>query len=158
MFTNIIWATDGSEYSDRALDYAIQMAQRERTGLHVVHVDEKLVGVRMAGMDARVDEGEIVSNIKYQAAAIEAQNGINTTVHISAANTGAVAERIAEVARDTGADLIIVGTRGRSALAGALLGSVTQRLLHLAACPVLAVPPLRPTLPTVEPDKAATAD
>jgi nucleotide-binding universal stress UspA family protein len=35
MFTNIIWATDGSEHSDRALDYAIQMAQRDGAGLHV---------------------------------------------------------------------------------------------------------------------------
>ena len=37
--------------------------------------------------------------------------------------------------------MIVVGTRGRTALSGLLLGGVTQRLLHIAPCPVLAVPP-----------------
>ena len=52
-----------------------------------------------------------------------------------------VAKRLANLARDSSADLIVVGTRGRSALVGAIGGSVTQRLLHVAHCPVLAVPP-----------------
>jgi nucleotide-binding universal stress UspA family protein len=38
------------------------------------------------------------------------------------------------------ADLIIVGTRGHTALGGLMLGSVTQRLLHIGKCPVLAIP------------------
>jgi nucleotide-binding universal stress UspA family protein len=50
-------------------------------------------------------------------------------------------EDIADVARDIGADVIVVGTRGHSAIRGLLLGSVAQRLLHIAPCPVLAVPP-----------------
>jgi nucleotide-binding universal stress UspA family protein len=37
--------------------------------------------------------------------------------------------------------VIVVGTRGRTPLAGLVLGGVTQRLLHIAPCPVLAVPP-----------------
>lgn len=48
---------------------------------------------------------------------------------------------IAERARELGADAIVVGTRGHGPVAGLLLGSVTQRLLHIAECPVLAVPP-----------------
>jgi nucleotide-binding universal stress UspA family protein len=47
---------------------------------------------------------------------------------------------IADVARDSGADLIVAGARGRTQLSGLLLGSVTQRLLHLGPCPVLVVP------------------
>jgi nucleotide-binding universal stress UspA family protein len=53
---------------------------------------------------------------------------------------GGPARSIADVAKETGADLIVVGTRGHSALAGVFLGSVTLKLLHLAGCPVLCVP------------------
>ena len=42
-----------------------------------------------------------------------------------------------DVAAEVGADLIIIGARGHTAVAGLLLGSVTQRLLHIAPCPVL---------------------
>jgi nucleotide-binding universal stress UspA family protein len=56
---------------------------------------------------------------------------------------GGAAHAIAEIAGREHVDLIVVGTRGRTALAGLLIGSVTQRLLHIAPCPVLAVPPER---------------
>ena len=54
---------------------------------------------------------------------------------------GGPAHAIADAAKEVGADLIVVGTRGHTALGGLLLGSVTNRLLHIAPCPVLAVPP-----------------
>jgi nucleotide-binding universal stress UspA family protein len=55
-------------------------------------------------------------------------------------STGGVAHRIVEVAAKIPADLIVVGTRGHTTLGGLLLGSITQRLLHLATCPVFVVP------------------
>jgi nucleotide-binding universal stress UspA family protein len=50
------------------------------------------------------------------------------------------AHAIADVAAEAEGDVIVVGTRGHTAFSGLLLGSVTQRLLHIAPCPVLAVP------------------
>jgi nucleotide-binding universal stress UspA family protein len=143
MFSDIVCATDGSEHGDRALDYAVQLAVLEAASLHVVHVTETLVGPHVAGLDARADEEEIDSRIRAQAEAIPVQYGIETTVDIGMTHSGNIAHQIAQIARDRKADLLVIGTRGHSALPGALLGSVTQRLLHLSPCPVLAVPPGR---------------
>jgi nucleotide-binding universal stress UspA family protein len=48
---------------------------------------------------------------------------------------------IADAAADAGADLIVAGARGHTKLPGFVLGSVTHRLLQIATCPVLTVPP-----------------
>ncbi len=140
MFKSIVWATDGSEHADRALDYAIQIAQRDGASLHIVHVVEKFLGSRMAGQDQHVDEPEIEDKVKRQAAEVRSGRGVETHVHMPS-TAGSVAKLIAETAERARADLIVVGTRGHSVVAGAILGSVTQHLLHLAHCPVLAVPP-----------------
>jgi nucleotide-binding universal stress UspA family protein len=54
--------------------------------------------------------------------------------------TGGPAPVIAEAAAREKADIIVTGTRGHTALAGVIVGSVAQRLLHVAPCPVLVVP------------------
>jgi len=157
MFTNVVWATDGSDHATRALDYGAQFAARDGGTLHVAHVVEKLVGVRVAGQNANLDEEDLETRIKAQADAAAADYGIKVEVHITAGRSGEVANRIAEVARETHADLIVVGTRGHSAVVGAMIGSVTQRLLHVAHCAVLAVPPPREGPEHPEPEQAATA-
>ena len=141
MFTKVIWATDGSEQADGAMPFAVQVAETDGAELHVVHVVEKLVGVRVGGMDALVDEDQIKAKVASQAKAIAAERGVTTSIQIVAALGNHVADRIAEIALDAGADLIVVGTRGHGALGSFVLGGVTQRLLHVSPCPVLSVPP-----------------
>jgi nucleotide-binding universal stress UspA family protein len=143
MFEKVICATDGSENADRAFQYAIQLAESEGATLHAVHVVEKLLGPRVGGMNSHVDESEIDAKIKRQVETAGKKLGSPVTMHVMASPNGEVAKRIAETASDLSADLIIVGTRGHSAISGALLGSVTQRLLHVTTCPVLAVPPVK---------------
>jgi nucleotide-binding universal stress UspA family protein len=142
MFTNIVWATDGSEHSDRALPYAAGIARRDGAEIHVVHVIEKLVGGRVAGQNIHLDEGQLDVKIRRQAREIAADGNVKTTVHMAVGRTADVAHGIAEIAIQTGAELIVVGTRGHSAIVGTLVGSVTQHLLHVAPCPILAVPPV----------------
>jgi nucleotide-binding universal stress UspA family protein len=85
------------------------------------------------------NEGEIERQAEELAA-----DGINVSSKIVAGPSAIGAPHmIADVARDVGADLIIVGTRGHTPLSGLMLGGVTQRLLHIASCPVLAVPPAK---------------
>jgi nucleotide-binding universal stress UspA family protein len=140
MFTNILWATDGSEHADRALNRAARLAAAEHAHLHVVHIVEQIVGGRVAGQNVFVNEDEIDAKIKEQARRASAEHGIKTTIHMASSGFGNIADRIAEIAADTGADLIVVGTHGHSALGGLVLGSVTQHLLHVVVCPVLAIP------------------
>jgi nucleotide-binding universal stress UspA family protein len=67
-------------------------------------------------------------------------SGVNAGFHVVSGLNTDPADLIAGVAKEADADLIVVGTRGHGRVAGMLLGSVTQRLLHVAPCPVLAVP------------------
>lgn len=156
MFTNVVWATDGSEHAERALEYAISIAQREGATLHVAHVIERLVGSRVAGQEARVDEADVDAQIKGQAEKIAADTGLQVRVHLVTGRAGDVAHGIRDIARENGGDLIVVGTRGHSAVVGAMIGSVTQRLLHVAHCAVLAVPPPKPGPTTTEREQALT--
>jgi nucleotide-binding universal stress UspA family protein len=145
MFSNIVWATDGSEHADRALDYASRLAENEGAQLHVVHIVDMLVGGRVAGQRTFLNEDQLDAKIKAQAQEVSLQYRIQTTVHMTPSGISNIADRIAEIAADSRADLIVVGTRGHSTIGGLVLGSVTQRLLHVASCPVLAVPPVRTT-------------
>lgn len=155
MFTNILVASDGSEHAERALRYAARMAAQDHARLHVAHVAEKLVGPRIAGQDVWVNEEERQASIRAQAATIGAEFGVSPQVHIIAGRAGHVAIQLAAVADEVGADLIVAGTRGHSAVTGLVLGSVTQHLLHEARCAVLAVPP---TLLATETEAAASPE
>lgn len=157
MFSNVVWATDGSEHADRALQYARELAQRDGGTLHVTHIVEKLVGVRVAGENAHADEPEIEAKVKRQAAEAAA-DAIDVQVHTRVGRAGEIARLIGAVASETRADVIVIGTRGHSAVVGAVIGSVAQRLLHVADCPVLSVPPARRETGETQPsDAMATA-
>jgi nucleotide-binding universal stress UspA family protein len=149
MFTNIVCATDGSEHADRALLHAAEIAQRDGAALHVVHIVERLPGRKMAGqLNTYLNEDELDEKFGRQTREITADRNVRATFHTAPGRSGHVAQRIVDVMNETGGDLIVVGTRGHSGLVGALLGSVTQDLLHIAPCPVLAVPPIRPAAHT----------
>lgn len=141
MFRTIIWATDGSAGADHARGYAQDMARAYGAELVVVHGEEMSSARSSIGYTRRADEEDLEAKIKRQVAEISG-SGILVSVKVIGGHAHP-AILIAEVAEDIGADLVVVGTRGHSPLAGLLLGSVTDRLLHILRCPVLAVPSAR---------------
>jgi nucleotide-binding universal stress UspA family protein len=143
VFEVIIWASDGSDHADRALDYARELAEANSSRLAAVHVKEIMVG-RAGGYPVQIDEDEVERKIQRQAKDLK-DAGINAGYELRGATAGGAAHALADAANDVGADLIVVGTRGQGPIQGLLLGSVTQRLLHVAPCPVLAVPPAQDT-------------
>ncbi len=140
MFKKIIWATDGSQSADRALEFAKSLASADGAQLLAVHSVEYLaVAGRGAKLPVNADEDERESKISHQISELAAQ-GLNAEIKVVRGSATGPAHAIVEVAQQEGADLIVAGTRGHTVLVGLAVGSVTQRLLHLAPCPVLVVP------------------
>jgi len=143
MFKTIVWATDGSEAADRALPSAKELATGEGRSLVVMHIKERFVSGRASGDPVLADEDELEAKIRGQVEQARGE-GLAATFQLVSGGGGHAAHLIADAARECGADVIVVGTRGHAPVAGLLLGSVTQRLLHVAPCPVLAVPVANP--------------
>ncbi len=138
MFKTVIWATDGSDTADRALPYAKALAAGAGGRLVAIHSKEVFVA-RGAVYPVLADENELETKIRGQ---IDQANkdGLDASFTLVSGAASHAAHMIADAARDADADVIVVGTRGHAPIAGLLLGSVTQRLLHIAPCPVLVVP------------------
>jgi nucleotide-binding universal stress UspA family protein len=104
----------------------------------VIHVDERLLGQRGSSQPLIADETDVRAKIEGQVTELGGA-GVNARLQVVDAVRGGTAHQIADIAAELPADMIIVGTRGHTALAGVFVGSVTQRLLQVAPCPVLAV-------------------
>ena len=140
MYTTILCATDGLEHSDRALRRATELAARDGAELHVVHVSERFLGGRLTGDSVALDEGELQGRIRSQIEKIAGDGHVRVTEHMTGAHGGHVAERVSAIADEVDADLVVVGSRSRSPLGGALLGSVAQRLQHICRRPLMILP------------------
>jgi nucleotide-binding universal stress UspA family protein len=138
MFTTVLWATDGSETAALALPHALGLAKSDQAKLVVVHVREIFTG-RGGGYPILADETDLREQIATQVSDLR-EGGLDATFIVCTCVGGHAARTIAEVAREVEADVIVVGTHGYGRLANALLGSVTQGLLHAGVCPVLAIP------------------
>jgi nucleotide-binding universal stress UspA family protein len=141
MYKKVMWATDGSDSADRALAHAKALAADGGGPLTVVYCEEfTLPGKGGGSLPIHANEDEIQAKIQRQVAELSS-DGPGATFQMTRGKVGGAAHAIAEIAEEDHIDLIVLGTRGRTALAGLLLGGVTQRLLQIAPCPVLAVPP-----------------
>ncbi len=129
MFTTIVLALDGSELSEAAVEATSEFAALTSASVVAVHVKTHAL------------ETEREHLIDAQVTRIRAA-GVPVEVEFASTVVGDEANVIARAAKRHAADLIIAVGRGRSPAAGAMIGSVTQRLLHVADCPVLVVPVL----------------
>jgi nucleotide-binding universal stress UspA family protein len=123
-YKNILLATDGSKYSDAAAGEAICIAKCCKCGITAVSV---------AAKDADIVEAKLHLDKVGDLADREGITVDAVTV------TGSPAESILAIAKQKNADLIVVGSHGRTGVERLLMGSVTERVIGEATASVLVV-------------------
>jgi nucleotide-binding universal stress UspA family protein len=131
----IIVGYDGSEHARRALERAAELA-KDGPGIVVVSVGRLLASDARTGDLVDPREEEEHERLLVEGREILAREGIPAT---TVAPHGDPAQALIKAAREMGADLIVVGTRGRGRVARSLLGSVSTSVVHRAPCDVLVV-------------------
>ncbi len=137
----ILVPTDFSEDADAALEIARDLAKRFGAKIHLLHAYTLLPFAPSpwnAGLGAQFAV-EIRSGAEKALMEVHQKLLADGLRVESEVEEGAPASLIVEVARRLSADLIVMGTSGRTGLAHVLLGSVAERTLRLAPCPVLTV-------------------
>ena len=140
--TRIVCPTDFSEASAHAIDLAVLLAGASGARIAAIHVAGAAFvplefGLPSGGVpgDAEIDALRAKTEARFSAAS---RAGIGVDVFVEA---GSAADRILGLAGRLSADMIVMGTHGSSGFKRLVLGSVTERVLRQAPCPVLTVPP-----------------
>lgn len=144
----ILCPIDFSDYSRRALDHAVAVARWYGAAITALHVVPAVAAVAYAPM-APDETAHVLTPAERDrlllelATFIEAElaPGVAISAHVM---EGPAPDRILAHAEAIDADLLVMGTHGRSGFAHLLLGSVTEKVLRKAACPVLSVPRRHP--------------
>lgn len=145
-FTKILAPTDFSEDSKLALSYAITLAEKFSSEIIVVHVDQPLApvmvselnpGLDVSTMNRIAEEGRLMALKELDGATARLrESGVKAR---GLMRVGAPFLEIINAAQGEAADLIVMGTHGRTGLAHVLMGSVAERVVNKAPCPVLTV-------------------
>ncbi len=138
MFKNILLAVDGSDHALKAARVAGEMTRCLNADLTVVTVFDPVPGyLGDTNLVAFVSNQKAIAENILKEALIEV--GELPGALVKEILEGPVAEAVLRVAQVRENDLIIMGTRGLGRLAGALLGSQSQKVIAHANCPVLLV-------------------
>lgn len=141
----ILFATDFSECAKAAQDYAAALAEQFQAELHVLHVMPDIAmmmpdpGTALSLpqnylLDLKTEAQKSLDKLLPDAS----KRGISAVRNVRMGNPFV---EIVKYAEENGIDLIVVGTHGRGALMHLLLGSVAEKIVRKAKCPVLSVRP-----------------
>jgi universal stress protein A len=137
--TSILVPTDFSEAADAALEYARLLAHRFGASLHLLHaVNEPLLAEGLMAADAFLSEPPAMRTVTVDDAKAHLNQRATGTASADVV-FGHAATAIVESVTRLDADLVVMGSRGRTGLAHLLLGSVAEAVVRTASCPVLTV-------------------
>jgi nucleotide-binding universal stress UspA family protein len=150
--TRLLVAVDGSDISMNAADYAITLARnnnndnQEPTEIIIINVIDIPPIFKMLPSDTRnqltrigrQQAGQIFDEVDEIAKRHNATN-LNIVKEMVETSSGSAADEIIQYAKEKAVDLIVVGTKGRSGMSKALLGSVASKIVTYSPCSVLVV-------------------
>jgi len=138
---NILFTTDFSEASAAALPYVRALAKWFGAKVVIAHSAPPLAALALP-----LDPIPLEMDLEWESAQSQMKDFIRTNPlpgleSLAIVCRGEIGNTLADMVERHAVDLVVVGTRGHTHLPGLLVGSVTDRLLHISNCPVLAVPP-----------------
>jgi nucleotide-binding universal stress UspA family protein len=142
----ILVATDGSEGSDRAVDFAANLAKSYGATLLIINIRGGYgLPVALLRQFSNADGawlGELLTSMSAEVlkSARDRALKIGAPTIVLESREGKIAQSIIDFAKEKHADAIVVGKQGSGRVADILLGSVPQKLLGLAACVMVVVP------------------
>ena len=147
MERSIVCGVDGSADSQAALAVASDLAARLQLRLIMINVVEPSQSpyAGVASVGGTMPRPALSTTEQQEEAGTRLLVELSATMGIEQADQRVVigypAERLADLADEEGAQMVVVGSRGRGAFKAAFLGSVSTTLIGVARCPVLVVPP-----------------
>lgn len=141
---HVMVATDFSEPSGSAMEYGRTLARTFGAALHVVHVVENVFLRTAAGEFGVSEVGAVMQSLEDAAKtqlelAVTEDDRRELRARTAVLNANSAAAGIVSYAREQGVGIIVIGTHGRGALSKLLMGSVAERVVRTAPCPVLTV-------------------
>jgi universal stress protein A len=138
-FVKILCPVDFSEHSQRAVRFAALLARSFGSQITLLHVNDPVLVATSAIVFAERAEDETraeLNRLLDEALADGRHHVRDVTILVA---EGDPSEQIATVAEEHGIDLIVMGTHGRGPIMHMVLGSVAERVVRTAPCPVLTV-------------------
>ena len=143
MFKKILYPVDFSDYAEEILDYAVTIATRFGAELHLIHVipnlnyftpyESFLTPENMVAIERNI-EGEVERDFE------KLTKDLAIPV-VKVVKTGVTFVEIIDYIKEAGIDLVVMGTHGRSGIEHILIGSVAEKVVRKAPCPVLTIRP-----------------
>lgn len=142
MFKTILFATDFSESSDHAFQYALSLARKFESRLGVIHVISEPVDLRgfyvphisFDKLEEEIEQGALKMMEKFCRTHVEGYAKVESFVV-----PGIPYDEIIKKAAEINADLIVVGTHGRTGLDHVLFGSTAEKVVRKSAIPVMTI-------------------
>lgn len=156
----ILVPTDFGPTSERALEVAIDLGRLTHATLEVLHVNTEAIWVVPPPGDVVVSPVDMAAVLAESTARLEsvvARVRAAGLTCLGSSEIGRTDAEIVEYARKRRAGMIVVGSHARHGLSHAIMGSVAEKVVRHAPCPVLVIPPSDESSPALRPDDETPA-